>query len=162
MTHISETLDARIERLSNKYHLHSHSFDAECLYEKGDLSSTMREFLSELLPEEEFSITETLSEDSKQYVAKIDFNQKEVGVVASNIGGDYLPDSFYSTLEEIPIIIGSSKRICMINPRLFGQEGCYISGTEKDLLAAKKDGLPLVFSHESVEDMMKADISEFE
>lgn len=47
----------------------------------------------------------------------------------------------------------------MINPRLLGQDAWYFCGTEDNLNAAKKEGLPLVYSGE---DIMEMDISEFE
>jgi hypothetical protein len=162
MSSEKETLDARIQRLGKKYDLHAHYFDAECLYEPGDLAATTDEFLAELLPTDRFEVKETLSDNGKQYIATVYHAGKVVGIITADVGGDYLPDQFYSVVEAIPERMNHSRRIYMINPLLFGQDGCFVSGTEKNLLQARHDGLPVVLPEDGMEEWKKADLSEFE
>ncbi len=157
-----EPLDVRIDRLSRKYDLRVHYFDAECLYERGDLAAALSEFLTKLLPEQKFKFTESLSLNRQQVIARVSYRDKLVGTVVSNVGGDYLPDSFYAALDSIPSRAGSKREIWVVNPRLYGQDGCFVSGTVQSLLAAKREGLPLLLPTEGIEEMMRADISEFE
>jgi hypothetical protein len=157
-----EHLSDRIERLGRKYQLQVHYFDAECLYDDGDLAATLSAFLTTLLPGEEFHIVEVPSADGQQVLARVSYCGREIGTVYSNAGGDYLPGSFYEVLEAIPAQIGSSRCICMVNPRLFGQDGCYVSGTLHHLQQARHDGLPLVLPDEAPDEWQKADLSEFE
>ncbi|GAA4368384.1 hypothetical protein GCM10023185_41110 [Hymenobacter saemangeumensis] len=157
-----EPLDARIARLSKKYDLRIHYFDAECLYDEGDLAATLLEFLTELLPDEKFSVIESMSPNRQQVIARVSYQGEVIEEVISNVGGDYLPESFYQALDSIPVRAGSKREIWAVNPRLYGQDGCFLSGTAQNLLAARQEGLPLLLPTESVDDMMRADISEFE
>jgi hypothetical protein len=153
-----ESLPARMERLNAKYKLRSYYFDAECLYDEGDLARITQECLHELLPEEAFTVEEAATGNNGAAVATVYYQGKEVGSISSE-GGDYLPDDFYQEVEELPERIGSISRIYMLNPRLFGQDGCYVSGSHENLLAAKKEGLPLVLPDQNYLD---EDLSEFE
>ncbi|MBC6613101.1 hypothetical protein H8B15_19415 [Hymenobacter sp. BT507] len=162
MSDHKEKLDARIERLSKKYDLRVHYFDAECLYDEGDLALTLSEFLTKLLPEQQFRVTESLTPNKQQVIAQVFYQDTIVGEVTSEVGGDYLPDSFYTALDSIPARAKSKREMWMVNPRLYGQDGCYISGTTRNLMAARQEGLPLLLPTETTDDMMKADISDFE
>jgi hypothetical protein len=162
MTSNKEALDARIARLGKKYDLRIHCFDAECLYNEGDLAATVLEFLTELLPDEKFSVVELLSPNRQQVIARVSYQGEVIEEVVSNVGGDYLPESFYEALDSIPARAGSKREIWVVNPRLYGQDGCFLSGTAQNLLAARQEGLPLLMPTESIDDMMQADISEFE
>ncbi len=150
-----------IERLAKKHKLQTHYFDTECLYEEGDLSAAIIEFLTKLLPNEKFRIAESLSNNGSRYVAQIFHTEKKVGEVVADVGADYLPENFFAVLEAMPTAIGSENKIYMANPRLFGQEACYVSGKEEDLMSARGDGLPLVLPTETMDDIMAADISRF-
>ncbi len=154
-----ESLSERAKRLSSKYSLTQTGFDCECIYSKGDLTKVVSSILKDLLPDQQFQITETVSLDEKQYVAKVKHkNGQEIEMFADTFA-DFLPDSFSYLLESIPQKIGCDKRFYMINPRLMGQDAWYFCGTEANLKAAKKDGLPLIYSGE---DFMEIDINEFE
>jgi hypothetical protein len=154
-----ESLSDRAKRLASKYNLTQSGFDCECIYSKGDLTKVISSILKDLLPEEQFEITETISQDRKQYVAKVKHNGGQEIEMFAGIHADFLPEGFSYLLESIPSKIGSDKRFFMINPRLLGQDAWYFCGTEADLNAAKKEGLPLIYSGE---DFMEMDISEFE
>ncbi|UOQ53212.1 hypothetical protein [Hymenobacter cellulosivorans] len=157
-----EVLDARTRRLSKKYDLRTHYFDAECLYEDGDLALTLSEFLTKLLPEQKFRVIESLTPDQQQILVQVFYHDTLVAKVTSEFGGDYLPDSFYAALDSIPVRAQSKREMWMMNPRLYGQDGCYVSGTAQNLLAARQEGLPLLLPTETTDYMLEADISEFE
>ncbi len=154
-----ESLSERAKRLSAKYNLMQTGFDSECIYSKGDLTKLVSSILKDLLPDQQFEITETTSPNGKQYVAKVKHNSGQEIEIFADTHADVLPDEFSFILESIPQKIGSDKRFYMINPRLLGQEAWYFCGTEANLKAAKSDGLPLIYSGE---DFMEMDISEFE
>jgi|GEM_PF-3036973 len=154
-----ETLSQRAKRLSEKYHLLQGGFDSECINRKGDLMRVISQTLSELLPEEDFTISETVSKDGKQYVAYVKHSSGTSILLYADTYADYLPEGFGTLLESIPVKIGSQKRFYMMNPRLMGQEVWYFSGDEKDIMQARKEGLPLIASGE---DFMEMDVGEFE
>ena len=153
-----EVLPTRMEELSNKYKLRSYYFDAECLYAGGDLARITQECLNELLPEEDFLVKEASVGTNGAAVATIYYKGREAGTISSE-GGDYLPDDFYQEVEELPERIGSGSRIYMLNPRLFGQDGCYVASSRENMLAAKREGLPLVLPGQN---FLEEDLSEFE
>jgi len=154
-----ETLSQRAERLSERYHLFQGGFDSECINRKGDLTKVISQILSELLPEEKFTISETVSNDGRQYVADVTHSSGTTIKLFADTFADYLPEGFSVLLESIPMRIGSQKRFYMMNPRLMGQEVWYFSGDQKQIEQARKEGLPLIASEE---DFMEMDISEFE
>ena len=154
-----EDLSEKAKRLSSKYNLTQTGFDSECIYVKGDLTKVISSILKDLMPEQQFEITETISSDGKQYVAKVKHKNGQEIEIFADTHADFLPDGFSYLLESIPQKIGSDKRFYMINPRLLGQDAWYFCGTEANLKAAKKEGLPLIYSGE---DFMETDLSEFE
>ncbi len=154
-----ESLTDKAKRLASKYNLTQTGFDTECIYSKGDLTKVLSTILKDLLPEEQFQITETISADGKQYVAAVKHNNEQIIEIVADTHADFLPDTFSYLLESIPKKMGSDKRFFMVNPRLLGQDVLYFCGTETNLKAAKKEGLPLIYSGE---DFMEMDISEFE
>ena len=154
-----ETLSQRVKRLSEKYHLLQGGFDSECINQKGDLTKLILQILSELLPEEKFAISETISKDGTQYIADVKHSSGTSIQLFADTHTDYLPEGFNFLLESIPVKIGSEKRFYMINPLLMGQDVWYFSGTEKNLMDSRKEGLPLILSGENFMDM---DVSEFE
>lgn len=154
-----ETLSQRVKRLSEKYHLLQGGFDSECIYQKGDLTKVISQILSELLPEEKFTISETISTDGKQYVAEVKHRSGATIHLFADTYADYLPDTFTMLLESIPMKIGSKKRFYTMNPRLMGQEVWYFSGEETEIKHAKKEGLPLTTFDE---DIMQMNLKEFE
>lgn len=154
-----ESLSDRAKRLSSKYNLTQTGFDCECIYSIGDLTKVISSILKDLLPDQQFEITETISTDGKQYVAKVKHKNGQEIEMFADTHADFLPDGFSYLLESIPQKIDSDKRFCMMNPRLLGQDVWYFCGTEANLKAAKEEGLPVIFSGE---DFMEMDISEFE
>jgi uncharacterized protein YneR len=154
-----ETLSQRAKRLSEKHNLLQGGFDSECINQKGDLTKVISQTLSELLPEEKFTISETVSKDGRQYIADVKHSSGTTIQLFADTYADYLPEGFSMLLESIPVKIGSQKRFYMMNPRLMGQEVWYFSGDQTQIEQARKEGLPLITSGE---DFMEMDISEFE
>src|SRR5215213_8740112 len=97
-----ETLSQRAKRLSQKYHLLQAGFDSECINGKDDLTKVISQTLSELLPEEKFTISETVSKDGKQYIANVKHSSGMNIQLFADTYADYLPDGFSMLLESIP------------------------------------------------------------
>lgn len=158
MTPPKESLEERANRLSKKYQLTQSDFDAECINGKGDLTKVVQSTLADLLPDEHFVITESVTSDSQRYMATVSYQGKKLVDVYADTYADFLPEDFWQRFEAIPVAMNSSKRFYFINPILLGQVFWCICGTEDNVKAAKADGLPVVLPGE---DFMEADVSEF-
>ncbi|WP_324680186.1 hypothetical protein [Hymenobacter sp. GOD-10R] len=144
---------ATLQRLQAKYNLVDVSFDTECLYAVGDLSALLTSIIAQTLPEKHIHVAEHLSSDQRQYIVTLTTKDTTVVFTAAT-DSDWLPDHFFTALENLPAAFGSEKRLYSINPAmgLTGQEAWYFCGTEAHLKAARAEGLPLVFPQEGIID----------
>lgn len=142
-------LEQHIPRIQAKYALLDVNFDTECLYDLGDLSTLLRRIVDECLPELPLHIHEEFSADRTEFVATITTDKASL-VFTAAVGDDWLPDQFPEQLESLPSVFGSDKKLYCINPAigLTGQDAWYFCGTEAQLVAARQEGLPLIFPGE--------------
>jgi hypothetical protein len=144
---------SNIPELTKKYHLVEFKFDTECIYDKGDLSYLLRHIIEATLPELGIKIIEEISIDGARYVATLSNGELSIQIFADT-NSDWLPDDFFQQLASIPILFGSNKLYCSLNPListgLVGQDAWYFCGTEKNLKAAREDGIPIIFPGEDI------------
>ncbi|RZK14382.1 MAG: hypothetical protein EOO43_16420, partial [Flavobacterium sp.] len=110
-----EKLQQEIQQLTIKHNLKDFNFDAECIYNEGDLSGLLKEIIDKSLPELHLKISERISEDGQQYIATIS-NQDTSMEITADTYSDWLPDHFFMQIEGIPKHFGSNKIYVMINP----------------------------------------------
>lgn len=146
-------LNQLIPVLKQQYHLVDFNADAECIYDKGDLSNLLSGIIDATIPELHIRISEEISDDGKQYIATLTNPQTSLQIFADTFT-DWLPDTFFDELESIPAVFGSDKRYFMINPAigLTGQDCWYFCGTEENLRKARAAGLPLIYPGENYAD----------
>jgi hypothetical protein len=139
-----------IERIQQKYALLDFNIDAECIYKLGDLSEVLNQVLTSTLPEKAIQLVERLADDEQTYIATLSTPEAEL-LITADTHSDWLPEYFWNALEEIPIVFNSPKRFYSINPAigLTGQDAWYFCGTEGQLQAARREGLPLLFPGEN-------------
>lgn len=140
-----------IPRIKRKHELRDVGFDTECIYDLGDLSALLRMIMAEIYPEKVFQLHEELSPDKQYFVATLSTPDTAV-VFRTHANDDWLADQFFEELENLPAALGTDEKLYSINPAvsLTGQEAWYFCGTETQLIAARKDGLPLVFPGEDI------------
>ena len=154
---MKKDLSKEIQRLKEKYNLTDFGFDAECIYQLGDLSELLKNSLKRLLPDIELGIEEQLK--NGRYVATIIHNGDFIVEIYANNDSDWLPDDFWELFDSIPNRLGLRRFFCSINPQLTGQTIWYLCGTNEQINSAKRDGLPIVLPGENIFEM---DLSEYE
>ena len=153
-----ELLSEKVARLKEKYNLTDCGIDIECIYQKGDLSNVLKKSLCLLLPDRDVEISEALSANNEQYIATIYSGGQMVINIYADTYADFLPDTFSYSFEEIPDLLKTGKKFCLINPMITGQAMWYICGFLQDLKNAKFDGLPVILPGE---DFLSQDVSEY-
>jgi hypothetical protein len=145
-----DLLCQKITELKSKYNLTDFTFDAECIYDKGDLSHLIQSIINTTLSGYGIIITEELSEDGQQYIVTLSTRARQMRIVADTFS-DWLPDTFFMEMESIPLFFETGLCYYSINPAigLTGQEAWYFCGTETDLKAARREGLPLIYPGEN-------------
>jgi hypothetical protein len=143
-------LHQEIERIQQKYGLLDFNIDAECIYKFGDLSEDLGKVLTTALPEKAIQLVERLADDEQTYIATLSTPKAEL-IITADTHSDWLPEYFWQALEEIPIVFNSSKRFYSINPAigLMGLDAWCFCGTEDQLQAARREGLPLLLPGEN-------------
>jgi len=154
---MKKDLPKEIQRLKEKYSLTDCGFDAECIYQLGDLSELLKTSLNKLLPDIELSILEQLK--NGRYAATIVHNGVFIIEIYADKDADWLPDDFWEIFDSIPNRLGLQRLFCSINPRLTGQATWYLCGTKEQVENAKKEELPIVLHGENIFEM---DLSEYE
>ncbi|NOS92614.1 MAG: hypothetical protein HOP30_11870 [Cyclobacteriaceae bacterium] len=154
---MKKDLSKEVQRLKEKYNLTDCGFDAECIYQLGDLSELLKNSLKKLLPDIELGVEEQLK--NGRYAATIVHNGDFIIEVHADQDSDWLPEDFWELFDSIPNKLGLWRLFCSINPQLTGQATWYLCGTNEQLDNAKKDGLPIVFRGENIFEM---DLSEYE
>jgi len=142
---------SNIPELAKQYQLTEFKFDTECIYDKGDLSYLISHIIDATLPGINISIVEEVSVDGSQYVATLSNGALNMQIFADT-DADWLPDTFFIQLESIPVFFKSGKFYYSIIPAigLTGQDAWYFCGTETNLKAARKNGIPLIFPGEDI------------
>lgn len=154
---MKKDLSEEVQKCKEKYNLTDCGFDAECIYQLGDLADLLKDALQKLLPDIDFSIAEQLK--NGRYAAAISNNGIEIIEIYADTNSDWLPDDFWELFDSIPGRLGLQRLFCVINPQLTGQASWYLCGKSEDLMHAKNDGLPIVFRHENI---FEADLSDYE
>lgn len=130
------------ETLSQKYNILHHSFDSECIYQLGDLTSIIKEILQNLTPDLEFQIEPEVKNNEQQiYLATFIIHQKRYQFKTSTLG-DYI--DFEHNIHELNKIAtdhlsDSEFRI----PNYPGDQFLMVIFSNKDnLIKAVKEGFP--------------------